>query len=323
MLIWVIDEEWAEYKIEEKEIKEVFPDCEIRYSSYDFHKDLDDFGYKADGILVQIYAYMTKEVIDKLQNCKVMAVYGGGYDRVDVEAATKKGIRVTNVQKYCAEDVSDYVIAAIFHVNKNIAYYNSIVRENAKNGIWDVTKTMDLEHRLNKSTLLILGVGDIGNVVARKAKALGMNVIGYDEYKTEEELSKFGVKKVSWDEGLKNADFISVNLKGVDANADKLRYEDFKKMKNNAYIINTARGKIINEPDLVRAVDEKLIRGAILDVIKNEPPEKDEKILNQEGIIVTPHMSYLSKETLVDLQYKTAINLLSVLQGKEPQNPVN
>lgn len=323
MIIWIIDEEWKNYDIEIKEIKENFPNVEIKISNYDFKDDLESFGYKADAILAQIYADLTEEVILKLEKCKVISVYGGGYDRVDVKTATKKGIKVTNVQKYCAEDVSDYVISALYFINKKIGYYNSIVRENLKNGIWDITKTVNLEHRLNNQTLLIIGVGDIGSIVAKKANLIGMKVLGYDEFKTKEELDKINVKKVDWETGLKEADFISLNLKGADENINKIKYEDFKLMKNTAYLINTSRGKIIKESDMVKAVKEKLIKGAILDVVTKEPPTGDEEVFKQENIFITPHMSYITEESLASLQYKTVHNALSVLKGEQPENPVN
>lgn len=323
MLVWIIDEEWRDYNIEEEELKKFFPEVEIKYSNYNFSEDLKNFGYRADAILTQIYADITKDVIEKLENCKVISVYGGGYDRVDVLAATQKGIKVTNVQKYCAEDVSDYVIAAMFFVNKKIGYYNSIVRENLKMGIWDITKSVNLEHRIKNSKLLIIGLGDIGSLVAKKARLLGMKVLVYDDYKSEEDIKNLGFKKVSWIEGFKEADFISVHLKGVDANINKLNYKDFKLMKKSAFIINTSRGKIINELDLVKAVKEKIISGAILDVVTKEPPIGDEPIFNVENIFITPHMSYITEESLNDLQFKTVHNTISVLNGDEPANPVN
>lgn len=323
MLIWIIDEEWRNYNIEEKELHETFDNVEIRYSNYDFMKDLEEFGYKADAILAQIYADITEDVINRLENCKVISVYGGGYDRVNVKAASKKGIRVTNVQKYCAEDVSDYVIAAMFFVNKKIGYYDSIVRDNLEKGIWDITKTVDLEHRLNESTLLIIGVGDIGSLVAKKALLLGMKVLGYDEYKSAKELNEIGVKKVDWDEGLKEADFISVHLRGTDSNINKINYSDFEKMNRNAFLINTSRGKVINEDDMVKAMNNGLIRGAILDVVTKEPPTGKEPVFKTKNIHITPHMSYITKESLNDLQYKTVHNSISVLLGEEPSNPVN
>mgnify|MGYP000996198907 FL=1 len=125
-LFWIIDEEWSDYEIEIEILKETFPDCEIKMSNYNYKEDLEKFGYKADGILAQVYADIPKTTIDKLENCKGIAIYGGGYDRVDIKAARDKGIPVTNVQGYCAEDLADYIIAAIFLFNKKIYFKTRI-----------------------------------------------------------------------------------------------------------------------------------------------------------------------------------------------------
>lgn len=322
MLIWIIDEEWKDYDYETQVLGETFPGVEIKTSTYDYQKDLDEFGYRADGILAQVYADIPAELISKLENCKVIATYGGGYDRIDIEACKEKGIMVTNIQDYCSEDLADYTIASMFHVNKKLVEYGNRIIEDVKNNRWGAMAVDRNEHRLSKQTLLIIGFGAIGKAIAKKAISLDINVIAYDEYNDAEEISKYGVKKVGWEEGLSQADFVSINLKGVDKNANKLNYEDFLLMKPSAYLINTARGKIVNEADLIRAVNNKIIAGAILDVIKNEPPSVDEPILHCENILVTPHISYISVESFQALKEFAVGNLISVLQGTPPRDPV-
>ena len=117
-LIWIIDEEWAEYDLEQTMLKEKYPDCVIKFSSYDYEEDLQAFGKSADAILTQIYADISKETIKQLTCCKAIAVYGSGYDRVDIIAAKEKGIKVTNVAGYCKEDIADYVMAAVYFFYK-------------------------------------------------------------------------------------------------------------------------------------------------------------------------------------------------------------
>ena len=113
LLVWIIDEEWSDYEVEKELIKKLLPDAKIRHSGYDYKKDLEEFGYQADLILAQVYTKIDKEVIDRLEKCRGIAVYGGGYDRIDIDAAREKGIMVTNVQGYCADDLAEYVMAAI------------------------------------------------------------------------------------------------------------------------------------------------------------------------------------------------------------------
>lgn len=318
-LIWIIDEEWSDYEIEIDILKKSFPDCEIKMSNYDYKEDLDKFGYKADGILAQVYADIPKDTIDKLKNCKGIAIYGGGYDRVDIKAARDKGIPITNVQGYCAEDLADYIIAAIFLFNKKIEYFYN----NLNNKLWGAPAVKQNMKRISSQNLLIIGFGTIGKILAKRVSSLGIKVLAYDEFLSEEEVKKYNVIKVSWEEGLKQADYISVNLKGCDENINKLSMKDFKLMKNTAYIINTARGKIIKEDDLIQAVKNKLIAGAVLDVIKNEPPVGDEAILHCENIVVTPHISYISEESFKDLKLKTLKNLIDMLNDKKPVDLVN
>ena len=322
MLIWIIDEEWSDYEFEKEFFYERYPNVEIRISGYDYFKDLEKFGYKADAILAQVYSVIPRDVIDKLDNCKVISTYGGGYDRIDIEACREKGIRVTNIQGYCAEDLADYVLSAIFHFNKGISYYSNNILTNIQAGEWGSSVVKQRNHRISNEKLLIIGFGTIGKAVAEKAKLLGIEILAYDEFLSEEEISKYGVKKVSWEEGFLTADYISINLKGIEENRNKITKNEFDLMKKKSYIINTARGKIIKEDDLINAVKNGEIGGAILDVIENEPPTGDEAILHVEGILVTPHISYISIESMKALKEFAVGNLQAVLDNKEPRDPV-
>ncbi len=322
MLIWIIDEEWSDYDYEKSFLNEKFPGVEIKYSNYDYKEDLKSFGYRADGILAQVYAEIPAEVIDKLENCKVIATYGGGYDRINIDACREKGIRVTNIQGYCAEDLADYVIAAIYNSNKKINYYAKNIVKDINDGKWGSTVITKRNHRISKQKLLIVGFGTIGKAVAERAKPLGIEVLAYDEFLNEDEISEYGVKKVTWEEGFSTADYVSINLKGVEENRNKVGKNEFDLMKKDAFIINTARGKIINEPDLIDAVDNKNIGGAILDVIDKEPPTGDEEILHVDGILVTPHISYISIESMKALKEFALGNLQAVLNNEEPRDPV-
>lgn len=322
MLVWIIDEEWSDYDLEKEILTKTFPNIEIKRSTYDYKEDLENFGYKADGILCQVYADIPRNTINRLENCKGIAVYGGGYDRVDIEAAKENKIMVTNVQGYCAEDLADYTIASIYYANKQIEKYAKNVSADIKSGKWGATSVDRLQNRISNQTLLIIGLGTIGLAVANRAKLLGMKVIAYDEFLDEESIKKLGFEKVSWEEGLIQADYVSVNLKGCDENADKIKYDSLKLMKNTAYIINTSRGKVINEEDIIRAVNEKLIAGAILDVIKEEPGKVGDPIFECENILVTPHISYISVESFRALKEFAINNLIDMINGKKPKDMV-
>lgn len=311
-LIWIIDEEWSDYEIENHVLKESFPDCEIKYSKNDYKNDLESLGKKADAIICQVYVDMPKEVIDKLENCKIIAVYGGGYDRVNINAAKEKEIKVTYVPGYCIEDVSDYVIAAIYYANKKLGSYT----ESVTNELWGAQAVSKPGKRINESSLLIIGFGRIGKAVARKALNIGMSVLIYDPKIDNNTAEKFLVKKVELQEGLMNADYVSINTKLYKESEGMLGINEFKIMKETAYIVNTARGKIIVEEDLIEAVEKGIIAGAVLDVISSEPPTGNEQILKCNDILVTPHISYISRQSLDELKHRASNNVVKVLNGE-------
>lgn len=317
--VWIIDEEWPDYRVEEDMLRKRYPDCIIKSSSYDYIQDLEEFGFQADIILCQIYASIPGDVIRRLRNCKGIAVYGGGYDRVNTAAAREMGIGVTNVSDYCKEDVADYVIAGIYHFNKQILFHGKAMKE----GLWGAQAVQKKIRRLNGSTLLIIGLGRIGRTVAEKARALGMKVIAFDPYVAEETMSSLRVDKVSWDDGLGQADFISLNPILNSETEGLLKYADFRKMKRTAYLINTARGRIVVEEDLIKAVQEGLIAGAALDVIAVEPPTLQEPVFNCENIVVTPHISYISEESYAELKRRTLQNAMDMFEGRIPPDLVN
>jgi phosphoglycerate dehydrogenase-like enzyme len=318
-LIWIIDEEWSEYRIEEKTLRDRYPHCTIKYSAYDYAKDLEDFGCQADVILAQVYTEIPAEVIRRMQNCKGIAVYGGGYDRIDIVAAREQGIGVTNVSDYCKEDLAEYVMACIFQFRKKILDY----RDAMFSGAWGAQAAVKPAGRVTGSSLLIVGLGRIGRCVAAKGTGLGMQVLAYDPYVDTAEMKRLGVEKVCWDEGLEKADFISVNAILNRETEHLITYEDFRKMKASSYLINTARGRIIVEKDLIRAVSEGLIAGAALDVIEVEPPSLKEDVFKAQGILVTPHISYISAESYAELKTRSVTNAIDFLEGKTPVDLVN
>ena len=313
-VIWIIDEEWLDYDIENATLKREFPNCEIHYSGYDYASDLKKFGGKVDGILSQVYTRLDKEQIEQLSNCKVISVFGGGYDRVNVAAANEKGIKVAFVPGYCVEDVSDYVIAAIFQCNKHVTTYTKEIGQK----LWGSPALPKPANRIKGSKLVIIGLGRIGSASAKKAVALGMEVYAYDPYKSAKYMSDCGVKKLeNLQEALEMADYLSIHAKLTAETNKMLGAKELACMKPTAYIINTARGSILDEQALITALKNKKLAGAVLDVIDIEPPNFDEEIFDTQGIIVTPHISYLSVQAYDELKYRATMNLVNILNGKK------
>ena len=319
LLIWIIDEEWPDYNLEWELLEQAFPGCTIRHSGYDYQADLKEFGHRADAILAQVYVHIPQEVIAQLECCRAIAVYGGGFDRIDVAAARQHGIPVTNVQGYCAEDIADYVMAAIYHFNKRINQFSS----NLSNGLWGTPAVDKPIRRLSGSTLMVVGCGQIGRTVAQKAGAAGLRVVGYDPMANEQMLLQAGIERVELNDGLAQADFVSVHVNYSLATDGLLGMEQFRRMKRDAILINAARGRILVEQNLIVAVDQGVIGGAVVDVISNEPPTPDEAIFGHKNLIVTPHVSYISEESHHELKLRAITNLIKMLQGEHPADLVN
>lgn len=317
-LIWIIDEEWKDYEIEEQLFKREVPDYKVKHSNNQYMKDLEDFGKYAEAILAQIYVDIPGETISKLENCKVISVYGGGFDRVNLDAAKEKGIIVTYVPAYCLEEVSDHVLAFIYYFARKLNSY----MEPIKNGLWGRQAVTDMPKRIKGTVLFLVGFGRIARAVARKAKSLGMEVTTYDPYVKDDETEIFGVKKVEWEEGFKFADFVSIHIPLNEETKAMVGRKEFEIMKRHSVLINTSRGELVDENELLNAVRKGKIAGAALDVIASEPPNPDREILNCDRILITPHVAYLSDDSLVELKKRAAENAITALRGLQPKDSI-
>jgi phosphoglycerate dehydrogenase-like enzyme len=310
-LIWIIDEEWPDYEIENSIFKQAFEDYEIRYSKNDFKSDLDSFGSRADAVLCQVNIAVDAPFIEKLDNCKVISVYGSGYNNVDTAAAANKGIPVAFVPGYCAVDIAEYVLAAMLYFNKGFSRWKSAVAT----GLWGAQAITAAPTRLAGQKLLIVGLGRIGREVAKKAIAAGLTVLAFDPYQDESALRALGVQKVEMDDGLAEADFISIHAIFNSETTALLSMKDFQKMKKTAVLINASRGGVIDQNDLIKALNGDVIAGAALDVLKTEPPIQNDPILSCKNLLLTPHISYLSGESLAELQRRAAQSVADVLKN--------
>jgi D-3-phosphoglycerate dehydrogenase len=311
-LIWIIDEEWPDYDTENEVFKNSFDSHEIRYTGDDYVRDFDDFGHKADAIICQINIKVDAAFIDKLQNCKLISVYGSGYNNIDIEAAKRKRIPVAFVPGYCALDIAEYVLAAILYANKSFGTFHAAVAQ----GLWGAQTMPNTPSRLYGQELFIVGFGRIGKEVAKKALAIGLSVSAYDPYVDKAVFRSLGAKKVEFDEGLMAADYVSIHSIFNSETTALFSVKQFRMMKKSAVLINASRGGVINQDDLIHALNEGVIAGAILDVLNTEPPLPGDPVLSCNNLLLTPHISYLSKESLAELQRRAAQSVADVLNGK-------
>ena len=271
----------------------------------------------ADAILVT-YAKITADMIRQLTKCRIISRVGIGVDNVDIAEATRARIVVTKVPDYCIDEVSDHTMALLLAAVRKIPFINAQVH----GGTWRMPAVVPI-HRLRGTVLGLVGFGRIPQLVVPKAKAFGMTVIAYDPYVPKEVLAGAGVEGVDLPTLLKTSDYVSIHSPLVPETRDLFNADAFRQMKRTAYIVNTARGPIIDEAALAQALDEGLIAGAALDVMVQEPPPADSPLFGRDNVIVTPHTSFYSEESLVELQTKAAQEVAAVLTGRAPRNPVN
>jgi D-3-phosphoglycerate dehydrogenase len=268
---------------------------------------------EADGLLNQ-YALLTRRVLEHLPRCKAVARYGVGVDSIDLKAATELGIIVANVPDYCAEEVATQTMALLLALARKTTFLDRKVKLNQ----WDLSLAKPL-HRLSGRILGLIGYGRIGREVAKRAAIFGLRVIVFDPYIKKPE----GIEMTNLDTLLKTSDFISVHCPLDEATRHLIGDKEFQKMEKKPFLMNTSRGPIVDEKALVQALERGLISGAGLDVLEKEPPAPGNPLLKMENVILTPHISFYSEESIKELKRRTAKAVSNVLTGKWPESLVN
>jgi D-3-phosphoglycerate dehydrogenase len=271
----------------------------------------------ADALLVT-YAKITAEMIREMKRCRIISRFGIGVDNVDIAAATAAGIVVTKVPDYCIDEVSDHAMALLLSLVRKIPF--SSARAHA--GRWEMPAVVPI-HRLRGTVLGLVGFGRIPQMVAPKAKAFGVRVVTYDPYVPQTVLNQAGVERVEFADLLKMSDYISIHTPLLPETHHLFNAEAFRQMKPGAVLVNTSRGPVIDEGALAAALDARQLAGAALDVLEQEPPPTNSPLLGRDNVILTPHTSFYSVEALEDLQTKAAEEVVRVLSGEPPRNPVN
>jgi D-3-phosphoglycerate dehydrogenase len=270
----------------------------------------------ADALLVT-YAKVTGEMIGQMKRCRIIARFGIGVDNVDIAAATNANVVVTRVPDYCIDEVSDHTMALLLALARKIPFANS----RAQAGRWEMPAVVPI-YRLRGSVLGLVGFGRIPQLVAPKAKSFGLRVISYDPFVSEETMNLAGVEKVDFSELVSVSDHISIHAPLVPETNRLFNAGVFCRMKPTAHLINTARGPIVDEEALALALDQGQLAGAALDVLSQEPPFSS-PLFGRDNVILTPHISFYSAESLIDLQRKAAEEVVRVLSGEAPHNPLN
>ena len=272
---------------------------------------------KVDAILTT-WAKVSTTVIEAATRCQIIGRYGIGLDNIDVETATQLVIAVTNVPTYCLEEVSDHTMALLLGLARKIPRLDQVV----KNRGWDRNIGPQV-FRLRGQRLGLIGFGKIAQLIVPKAKGFSLEIVAYTPRLTDEVATQHGVQRVDLDQLITTSDFISLNCPLTPETHHLINADRLQAMKPTAYLINTARGDIIDNDALYTALTEGWIAGAGLDVLPDEPPSPDFNLLGLDNAIITPHSAFWSEESIYDLQVTAAKEVTRVLSAEMPHSLMN
>jgi len=272
---------------------------------------------EADALMVSIQP-VTAETMDRMPRCKIICRIGTGLDAIDIPAATERGIWVTSVPDYSIDEVSSHAMAFLLALARNLFRHRNL----SQTGGWRYETERPIR-RLAGQTLGVLGLGRIGSASARKGLGLGLNVIAHDPYIPDDRFASVGVRRVDFPTLLRGSDFLTLHVPLTPETRRIIDADALAQMKPTAFLINTARGDVVDIDALVAAVRAGTIEGAGVDVLPTEPPDPDAPILHEESILVTPHIGWASTEAGHDARTRGAQDVVRVLRGEAPRYPAN
>jgi len=296
-----------------KEVKDFQVDVKTGLKPEDLKEVINDY----DALIVRSASKVTKDVVDGAKKLKVIGRAGVGLDNVDLTAATERGIVVMNAPAGNTISTCEHTMSMLLALARNIPQANT----STKKGEWKRSKFMG--HELYKKTLGIVGLGRIGREVARRAASFGMKIKGCDPYLAKEVAEELGIEVVEFNELLKGSDFITVHVPLTDDTNHMISDKEFAMMKKGCRVINCARGGIIDEQALVKAVKEEKIAGAALDVFEDEPPDANSELLKLDNVIVSCHLGASTEEAQVNVAIEIAECVADFLLGKGIRNAAN
>ena len=266
----------------------------------------------ADALIVRI-AKCDKNVIENSPNLKVIGRTGVGYDSVDVEAATKAGIPVVITPGANNRSVAEHAVAMMFSIAKNF----SEAETEMKKGNWNIRDAKKAFELLDKKVGFI-GLGAIGRETQKICKAIGMKTLGYDPYLSKEKMEEIGcIYFEDYHDMIKECDIVSIHVPFVESTKNLIAKKELESMKKTAVLINCARGGIVNEKDLIDALNNGVIAAAGTDVFEQEPPTQDNPLLKAKNLLVSPHSAAQTREAVINMHLMCMEGCLAVLNGEQ------
>ena len=301
--------------IEESQLKPVGADVIVAQCKTE--EDLIATCSDADGLIFQ-YAPLTSRVLAELKKCRVIARYGTGMDTLDIAAAVERGIICCNVPGFCLSEVADHTMALLLACGRAIIKLN----ESVQRGEWDAVGIAKSTERLDGQTIGFIGLGAIARAVATRAKAFGLRTIAFSPRTPDSTFEAAGVDRVELVDLLRESDFVSVHTPLRAETHHLINTQELEMMKSTAYLINTARGGLINNEALLAALQSGSIAGAALDVFDPEPMPPESPLREAPNLIITPHAGFFSLTAMEVLRRETAGEVARVLSGQEPKSSV-
>ncbi len=314
--VLITDYVWPSLEPEKKVLATA--DAEVVVAPDGSEDTLAKLAKDVDAILT-CFAKVTENVIRVAEKCQVISRYGVGVDNIDVDTATELGIIVTYVPDYCIPEVSDHVIGMLLDWNRRLTFFDRATKIKG----WGSEGLSMRIMRLDGKKLGVVGFGRIGRGVAKKALSFGLDVLTSDPFVTSESAAADGARLVDMDQLLRESDFITIHSPLIPQTKNMISKKELAIMKPDAFLINCARGGLIDENALYDALISGEIAGAGLDVIVDIDPPLDHRLIQLENVIVTPHTAFFSQEAVLELEERAAGEVVNVFQGQMPDNLIN
>ena len=283
---------------------------------------LDDSGRDqtkhVTALMVQ-WANISAEVMDTMPNLRFISRLGIGCDMIDIEAATRRGISVANTPTYCIEEVASHTTALILGLCRGLITYDRAVQS----GIWSPVTDPPLAHRPSSMTVSVIGYGRIGSIVAAACSSLGFKTLVSDPLVRAESIEAAGHESVSFEEAVTRADILTLHAPLTADTHHMIDRQALTMMRSGSMVVNTCRGALIDEAALLDVLTSHHLAGAALDVFESEPLTADSPFIGLHNVILTPHASWYSPESLIDLPRHAAANIVEFLAGRDVPSIVN
>lgn len=276
-----------------------------------------DDAAEVEALVVQ-WAPISGDVMDSFPRLRLISRLGIGYDMIDVEAATARGIAVANTPSYCVEEVAAHSIAMIMSLSRGLPHYDRTMRKQ----LWQPVAAYPMAARPSTTTVAVVGFGRIGSKVAVGLKTLGFRVLVIDPFASKESVAGAGCEPVELAEALSESDIVSLHVPLDDQTRHMLRPETIATMKKGAVVVNTCRGGLIDETALIDALRSGQLGAAALDVFEQEPLSSDHPFLQQENVLISPHAAWYSPESLKDLPVHAAQNVIDFFAQGDAAVPI-